>query len=346
MINQERIASLDIARGLAVVMVVLLHASEVAGASRAIGSVNEVFAGIRMPLLFLISGFLTASLMGSGQRLITRTTQFLWLFSLWSVVGWIAAAALSHAMPAPAALVQEFARPTTTLWFVWALALMTASLPLLRPIPRPIQLIVGAAVSMAVYAKLFETSIYTYDHLLRQGVFFYLGVYGAAPLARLLRRPLMPALTIAVVSLLVLRLVDAHFVATSGWRVLTLPERFAASMATLYAAGCVARVDVMRRPFAWLGRNTLPIFVGHGLFLMLADTLFDFSGARSSARVLLLTVGAIGGALCLRAVLVRFGFRWMYSLPEALRTKTGGVVASQAVGAVPPSESGAIAASR
>ena len=115
MINQERIASLDIARGLAVVMVVLLHASEVAGASRAIGSVNEVFAGIRMPLLFLISGFLTASLMGSRQRLITHTTQFLWLFSLWSVVGWIAAAALSHAMPAPAALVQEFARPTTTL---------------------------------------------------------------------------------------------------------------------------------------------------------------------------------------------------------------------------------------
>jgi uncharacterized membrane protein YcfT len=84
-----RVAWLDMARGLCMVLVVLLHADIASGRPHEQSAVacliNMALVPLRLPLFFLVSGLLAARLLSRSPRevLVRRVLFCLYLYVLW-----------------------------------------------------------------------------------------------------------------------------------------------------------------------------------------------------------------------------------------------------------------------
>ncbi|MDO5712192.1 MAG: acyltransferase [Micrococcales bacterium] len=345
--TQARLAYLDVARGLCILAVVLVHVGffhvfPLAGDPTGRPALklwvvfnSAVLAEVRMPLLLLVSGWLASSKvragLGSGK---TRWAIFanIHLLVVWTILYAIierltapgpAQVATSTAETVPAALLEIVNPAFGPLWFVHLLAISLVVLSLGRRLPPA--LVIGALLAIG-----WVTLWYTGERAgIPRAVFFAVGVYlGPKVPAMVSSRPALIGAGAATLGFGVLAAVlpplPRYPVEVAACVPLSILVLAVAAWATR-----ARRLSVLTRPLAWVGRRTLGVYVLHWplvgiLTVWAANRAGDFGFLRRSQMMDVtypLVVTLIIAATCVVAesALRRVGFGILFEPPTRLR---------------------------
>jgi uncharacterized membrane protein YcfT len=326
-----RHAWVDAGRGLAIVLVVLLHARDWLAEDgldmTAWGTVTELVSGIRMPLFFTVSGLLGAGWVRAGwPRLLSRKiTLLVWVYLLWQPIGLLAsllADRITGYRPTVAHLLVSLAattvRPRSELWFLWALAAYFVLARCSRRVPVPAQLMVAGAVSLLWLSGYGPAGNLGWDGVPKYYLFFLVGAHFREPVLRFARtwarhRRVGAALVIGWLAVAVPTLLAGRHVIGPGL----------VSQLLGLAAGIAIAVRLTRwRVFSYLGSRTLPIYLGHTpLIIVLAWLLHTrvgqpWAGELAPALPVLITALVVPGTLLLERALAATPGRILYAPPE------------------------------
>lgn len=282
-VARTRVEWVDAAKGIAILLVALAHSVQWTTLTHLApdrwNTINLLFIVFRMPLFFLASGLFASSILDRSWRELwrTRLSLLVWALLVWTVVrfGYFLIA------PNPAGfdetdlvdLLLAPVRPSNGLWFLYALALFFVAMKLMRDrVDWRLQLVGAAALSMWFFARA-DTGNIAWNGIYRYFVFFLLGCLFRDAIVRFVeRRGLGTGILfgVAFVGLAgVLLTVDARIPLITG--ALTF-----VSVLAIGAGLLVARFLTRFRGMAWLayvGRNTLPVYVLHILFVSAITSL-------------------------------------------------------------------------
>ena len=183
--NGFRVDWVDIAKGLCIILVVMLHAT--LGVEKAMGETSTLSAIIdwakpfRMPDFFLISGLFLARRIDRPWRsyLDTKVMHFVYFYVLWVNI--------QLGLKAPHFIgefgmagffklyLSSYIIPFSSLWFIYILAIYFVAAKLVARVPKAIVFLAAAAMHIAVP----ETGIFAVDQFSERFIFFYTG-YAAA----------------------------------------------------------------------------------------------------------------------------------------------------------------------
>jgi peptidoglycan/LPS O-acetylase OafA/YrhL len=304
----------DGVRGFCVLAVVLSHVIAW-GLEPAVGSAAQVFwekasgqlTPIRMPTLFVLSGFLLSSRVRAGltdRRALTSVATSYYLYVVWlALFGLLAMAGLFTGVSSLGSFAVQLFLPQTILWFVLALALWTLILAVLHKANPVLMLVALAMLSIATFWMPGQNGLDQYTRILQYGFFFGLGVYGKVHLARLAAGKLWLSSTCALLVYLGVRLLmSAMSDDLVPEATLTIVRDTAAVVVTIVVIAMLCRVPGLRTPFVWVGRRTLPIYVMHPIVILCLAKLAGwekFIGIPGMAWVV-----PILGTLCISLVAV------------------------------------------
>lgn len=182
----SRVDWVDIAKGLCIILVVMLHAT--LGVEKAMGETSTFSAIIdwaqpfRMPDFFLISGLFLARRIDRPWRsyLDTKVWHFVYFYVLWVNI--------QLGLKAPHFIgelgtfgflklyVSSYVIPFSSLWFIYILAIYFVVAKLLVRVPKSTVFLAAAVMHAATP----ESGIFVVDQFSERFVFFYTG-YAAAP---------------------------------------------------------------------------------------------------------------------------------------------------------------------
>lgn len=184
-IAEDRVAWVDIAKGMCILFVAATHATlgvgEVMGGEGFMHYVVAFTRPFRMPEFFLISGLFLARVIDRDWRTYgdRRVLHFLYFYVLWLLIhsalkfnqvsGGSAAGFLEH-------LAFAIVEPFSILWFIYLLAVFSAVTKLLRRVYPPVLLAAAAVLEIAPI----ETSWYLLNEFCNRYVYFVAG-YALAP---------------------------------------------------------------------------------------------------------------------------------------------------------------------
>ncbi|GAA2030252.1 acyltransferase [Pseudokineococcus marinus] len=341
MASTARLVWVDRARGAAILLVVLHH-SVLCTVSLGLNGdrwrvLDGLLAGMRMPLFFFVSGVLAARALQRPWRELLRgkVANLVWLYVVWLLL----ATVLLTLVPYPRTREVEadplgawrgalhaFDLPTSSLWYLYALALFTVGGRLLRRVPTVPLLVAAAVVSTAlVTVDALATDNYTWSAVGSLFPFFLAGSRLTDLLRDHLHRVPLPVGAAALVA--------SPAVVVASW---SLPEGFPrpglhlavgalAVLGGVVVAGRlpdVAPVRLLER----LGGLTLPVYVLHELFITLVALLWlrGLAADRAPletplAPLLPLALAAVAAAASLGLHRLLRGVPGLFELPEALR---------------------------
>ncbi len=338
----RRLPALDVARGLAIVLVVLHHAVLHLDAAHLLPagwrSVNGELVLLRMPLFFLVSGLLAASAAGRswGRLLRSRLVPLLWVFALWSLVRFAVFRVVTPRFQPWEAdslvpLLLAPLRPTTGLWYLYALAAFTVAA---RALGRRAAwvLVPAALLSVATSEQVLRAPYYVWHQMGRCFVFFLLGWCLRAQLLRLLG-------TLRVLPAAGLSAVGAGVLVAHGAGLLEVVGAASAVSVVAVVCGLAFAVLLTALPGAgalcaaagWLGRRTLPVYLVHELVVGVGTSAVVALGVAAAwGRPWWLppvwVVLAVLVSLGVRAVALRVGASWAYEAPAAVVERAAGLV--------------------
>ncbi|MFB9376483.1 acyltransferase family protein [Kineococcus gynurae] len=319
---------LDVARGLAILLVVLHHSVIFVDAAHLLPPawrvVNDELVVLRMPLFFAVSGVLAASAARRPWREVLRHRLALlgWLFLVWSLLRFVWFSLVPQTLnPAETAtlapLVWTPLLPVTGLWYLYAIGLFTvlARLPGRR---APWLLAPAALLSLAENLGLLALlPNYAWHQMARCFVFFLLGWC--------LKRTVLAAFSRAPGELLALVVVVAGVVLVQDARgtfahpALQLPISVLAIAGGLALAALLVAVPTTARLAAgsgWLGRRTLPVYLTHEWVVGGLTAVAAVALSTPSAWLPLLWVPpAVVLPLLLHTAVRRAGVGGLYNLP-------------------------------
>ena len=276
---RERLLWADAIRAACVIAVVLMHLvswvylpESTAGSGGVWLLVSDYLTPVRMPVLFAVSGFITASRIRAGwsdPRLGRRVASSWYLYLVWLLVYAAlslvpASSRLPYRLKNVLDLGTQLVIPETTLWFVFALGVYVPLLASLRRV-HPTLILAGLAALSIAIGRL-PSGALTETLALRipeYAFYFALGVYGAPLLTSLTERASVAkfagASALYVAAPLVLKVPWLPV----GW-LAGVPLSTFAVLAAFAAAGQLDRWwPSLLKPAAAIGRRTLPIFLMH-----------------------------------------------------------------------------------
>lgn len=326
--NETRLAWVDVAKGLCILLVVLMHAT--LGVEKAIGSETSLNAFVewarpfRMPDFFLISGLFLAARIDRPWHsyLDTKVLHFAYFYVLWLTI--------QFATKAPG-MVQEvgaaetawsyltsFVVPFGTLWFIYLLAVYFVVAKLLRPLPK--WLVILAAAGMHIFAP--HTGVFIADEFASRFVFFYAG-YALAPyiLAFADRAREVPGIVVAE-GLLLWAILNA--VAVDHGIALAAGPDLAFSfigIAAVIAFSVLVTQRAVGQALAYCGRNSIAVYLAFTLFMGPARiVLLKLTGGEAGAAVALASAFAgVAGALVLNWMVKGTPADFLFRRPDAFR---------------------------
>ena len=314
-IRKERLAWPDLARGVCMVLVVLLHVDH---ALRHVGQndehlhlLNELLVPLRQPLFFLISGVLGAGVLSRGVRgvLVHRVGRYLWLLLLWWALGRFLQLRLDAFGPfgmepiftSPANLARLFATAQDDHWFFYALAAFFGLALVLSRLPGWLHAAIALLLAVPGLLDWGRASGITAIDQLWYYPFFAFGARRSAWLWAM--APRLGAWT-ALLGAGLLWAVATRFAVridpllgtpvTAALALLAVPAGLGAAVRLAAWGGPLARGLIL------VGRNTLPIYVLHPLVMRAFFLLFHRPEALPrTAGVMLATSVAVGISLLL-----------------------------------------------
>jgi uncharacterized membrane protein YcfT len=330
----SRLAWVDAAKGLSIVLVVLHHTvyfldtSGLAPAPVVAG--NEALASLRMPLFFLASGLLVAGPLAAPWRTLLhkRVAFFLWLYLLWTLIRFTFFATLvppgvdPDDSADPMNVVLALLLPGPSMWFLYALALFSVLGKLLRRVPVAVQLAASGVLSALAGAGLLDFDS-RWIAICRFLFFFLLGWHAKSLIERMVRATsLLKVAAAAVVCVAAAGgavALDLRAVPGVAWALNCLAVAFG----VLFAAW-ISRY-VIGRPLVALGRRTLPIYLIHMLWLAVIVAgirRLDVPSVVAYALPVVITTALVGLSLMTHWLLVRAGGTWLFALPSRLAYRT------------------------
>jgi uncharacterized membrane protein YcfT len=332
----ERLAWVDAVRGSCVLAVVLGHfvvwgldpASGTA-ASTTWEKVSGQLTPIRMPSLFMLSGFLMSSRVRAGfsdRRSLTSAASSYYLYVVWlAIFGVFSAAGVSAGVQGVSGIASQLVLPRTVLWFILGLAVWTLMLTALHRVHAAAILVALGVLSISSIWLPGQDGVDHYARILQYGFFFGLGVYGKSVLAQLASGKRWRLSAGICAGYLVVRVlmsvasVDALITAT-----LTITRDTTAGVVAIVAIATICRLRWARVPLGWVGRRTLPIYVMHAPMIWALtglagwDTVVNAPGV-AWATPLIGTVVISAVAVGIHAVLSRTPLRVLFELPSGMK---------------------------
>jgi len=324
----SRMDWVDVAKGLCILLVVLMHAT--LGVEKAVGTETSLHAFIdwarpfRMPDFFLISGLFLAARIDRPWRsyLDTKVVHFAYFYVLWLTI--------QFALKAPG-MVQEngaaqtlldyatsFVVPFGTLWFIYLLAIYFVVTKLLEPVPK--WLVLAVAAALHVLAP--ESGVFIVDEFTNRFVFFYSG-YALAPLVlafaeRLKTMPHGP-MAAALVMWAVLNAIGVQ----SGAALVHGPDL----VFSYVGIGAIIGFSVLvvgsqiGSVLGYCGRNSIAVYLAFTVFMGPARiVLLKLTGGEAASAVALLSAFAgAAGALALQWLVKDTRAAFLFTRPAAFR---------------------------
>lgn len=347
-----RKAWIDVTKGLCMVLVVLRHATLWIenefndGTTLVWWEVSEFFSPVRMPLFFLISGYLVANAVRrplADSR--ARTIGFLYLYVVWSGLFllrlWITVPGINDSTPLWRNFFIALALPTV-FWYIWALALyFVASWVLLRIFGSMAPWLVVPLFALAFAAPALNeffiplipgpVDALKFGSIALNFIWFYAGVHGRDVWDRLSSRatPRSFAVWLAVY-------VAAFAIATvEGLRTPLLPVlALIAMIAAVHAMPVIRGPRLVASHLEEIGKLTFPVYIFHIFGISVVSLLVKASGLGHwiSGNVGLagfvvppvLTVLLVWASMVVGRVILNSPARWLMS-PDWLKRRPANV---------------------
>ncbi len=184
--DSTRLNWVDAAKGLSILLVVMMHSAHGVGeATGGTGVLHWIIAWatpFRMPEFFLISGLFLSMVIGRdwARYADRRVVHYLYFYALWAVLQIAFKVGLGEGDPTAAVthLAWAIVEPYGVLWFVYMLAIFSALTKLLHDAKVPHWIVLAAAAVLQISPV--ETGIGIVDYFAEYFVFFYAG-YALAP---------------------------------------------------------------------------------------------------------------------------------------------------------------------
>lgn len=327
----ERESWMDIAKGIAIVLVAFHHSLQFLVAYEWSGErlvmVNRVFETLRMPLFFTVSGMLAANSIRTldiGSLFRRKLLLLIWLYFFWccvrslwfGVVHW----PFGNLDPLHTLLMSPLV-PWSGLWYLYALVLYMVFAWLMRSLPVAVQLGFAALLSLGFSSGVLQISdSYVWRSIGTYFVFFLLGA---------VCRELIDAYVRRQTTILVVGLTTSFCVLGFSLNYLPGPPRiilrflvsFLAVAAGVSLAVYFSRFILTSGWLGELGKRTLPIYVAHVLVLSVLVPVVPSGVIPITLAAAGLALVSIAVSLGGYAVLARVD--GIYTLPAAVGRRFG-----------------------
>lgn len=320
-----RVDWVDYAKGICIVMVVMMHS--VLGVEAAAGQTGfmhwlVMFAKpFRMPDFFLISGLFLSVVIDRDWRtyLDRKVVHFAYFYLLWVTIQF------GFKAPSFAAgtnwghvgylYLESFIEPFGTLWFIYLLPIFFVVTKLTRKAPPLAIWIVAAALEMAHVA----TGWTVIDEFCARFVYFYSGYWLAAYVFALSDRArARPVLALAGLALWAV--VNGGFVASgvSEWPIVSLALGLAGACAIIVMGTLLARAQWLNF-LRYCGEHSIVIYLAFFLPMATSRTLLLRSGLLPDigAVSLIVTIVGVAGALLIWRIALALHANFLFERPDA-----------------------------
>jgi uncharacterized membrane protein YcfT len=321
----ERIDWVDYAKGICIVMVVMMHS--VLGVEAAAGQTGFMHAVVafakpfRMPDFFLISGLFLGVVIDRDWRtfLDRKVVHFAYFYLLWVTIQFgfkaPAFAAESSWQHAGYLYLESFIEPFGTLWFIYLLPIFFVVIKATRKAPAP--LILG--IACVLEAMHIVTGWTVIDEFCARFVYIYSG-YLFANYVFALSNGARARPWAAIAGLSAWALVNAGLVASgvSEWPVISLALGLAGACAIIAIGTLLARAHLLNS-LRFCGEHSIVIYLAFFLPMAATRTLLLKSGiiADIGTVSLIVTVAGVLGALAIWRVALAARANFLFERPDA-----------------------------
>jgi uncharacterized membrane protein YcfT len=301
--TSERVDWVDYAKGICIVMVVMMHSTlgveAAAGANGWMHALVEFAKPFRMPDFFLISGLFLARVIDRDWRryLDRKVVHFLYFYVLWVTIQF-AFKAPGLAGELGAAGVAKFyllsyLEPFGTLWFIYLLPVFFVVTKLTRRVPPLAIFLVGAALEAAPV----ETGWIMIDEFAARFVYFFAG-YWLATNFFTFARFVQDRAALALGGLAAWAIANGAlvFAGYSGLPGVSLALGFAGASAVIAVAAVLARANVLDL-LRHTGEHSIIVYLAFFLPMAVTRTVLLKIGIVSDIGTVALIVTGMGVAV-------------------------------------------------
>ncbi|KRR26113.1 acyltransferase [Bradyrhizobium lablabi] len=323
--RSSRIDWVDYAKGICIVMVVMMHS--VLGVEKAAGDTGFMHAFVmfakpfRMPDFFLISGLFLAVVIDRDWRtyLDRKVVHFAYFYLLWVAIqfgfkapGFAAEGGWQHVAML---YLQTFIEPFGTLWFIYLLPVFFIVTKLSRKLPSAAIWIVAAALEMAHVV----TGWTVIDEFCGRFVYFYSGYlfasYVFALSDRSREKPVLALAGLALWAIVNGALVVSGF---DEWPLVSLALGFAGACAIIVMGTLLARMQWLNF-LRYCGEHSIVIYLAFFLPMAVTRTLLLKTGliADIGTVSLIVTVAGVAGAILIWRLALAVRADFLFERPAA-----------------------------
>jgi fucose 4-O-acetylase-like acetyltransferase len=334
----ERSLAVDVARGLAIVGVVFNHSVDgligagTLSSSSAIAAVNDALYIFRMPALIVLVGlFIPRGVAKAGWRsyVARRATLLLYLYLVWQLVQGLAELLTEGVRNGDTSVwdIVTFWFPLAHLWFLPFLAVATAVVVALRPwCPgrgRPFSIALLVVVTVSAWG--WDLDVAGLRGIALVG-FLALGALVGLERARrwLSASPWLhvATLTAATLAFLAALLAGPEPATVAGGgdflvRLASVAGALSGVVALMSASALLARVPLIGRGLAAIGRVTLPIYLAHVIAVAGMRVVLMALGMDGATMLFVLVPLGVLLPWLLSIVAQRTPLRWLFEYPRA-----------------------------
>lgn len=329
-----RLAWTDVAKGLAIILVVVHHAvmfSDAVGwLPGSVVELNRRLAAFRMPLFFLASGLFAGPALAKSWRVVAdrRLAPWIYLYVLWVLLRIAFFAVVPDVRGTDQVsdlgeLAREVFVPQTGLWFLYALAAFTVAAKAMRRVPAAVQIGLAAVLSALVMSDKILIDAMGWWGMCAYYVFFLVGMHASGFVKAAAARASVGSTVVLAV---------AAVVATVGVTRLGLqftPGAQVVQACLAVAAGVSLSAVLAETPLGsllqYLGGRTLPIYLAHILWIsagvVVLEGLLHPGGLLGVALMLALVATGVPMSLLARAGAERARMGWLFDLPRRARVE-------------------------
>lgn len=334
--NARRLNWVDTAKGLSILLVVMMHSAygvgQETGGTGVLHWVIAFATPFRMPEFFMISGLFLSQVIGRAARPYAdrRVVHYFYFYAVWAVIHILFKVALVNRDPSGAGveLLRAVIEPYGVLWFIYMLAVFSAAAKLLHhfKVPNWLVLLLAAGLQMLPVA----TASGIVNEFAAYFVYFFAG-YALAPEAfRLIEwvdaHPVKAGYALALWAVL-----NAALVFSPGFKV--LPDHVEMGLAALPGlhlvlaltgsmALCTLAALLGRLPFMdwlrWLGSKSIVVYLAFALPMGIARTVLVKLGIDDTSLLSIAVLAtAVMAPLVLYWLIERTGYgRFLFERPE------------------------------
>lgn len=325
--HPERVDWVDYAKGICIVMVVMMHST--LGVEKAAGEIGwlhhfvDFARPFRMPDFFLISGLFLSRIIGRDWRtfLDRRVFHFVYFYALWVTIQFVVRAPGIATESGLSGVVREYLfayiEPFGTLWFIYLLPIFALTTRITRRVP-PFAIFLIAAVLESLKI---DTGWTVIDEFAARYVYFFTG-YWLATYVFALARNVQAWPKLAAAGLLAWALLDGFLVA-AGVSAKPGVSLFLGGIGALAVVSIAALLAKAQRfgALRYAGENSIVVYLAFFLPMAITRTAFLKLGLIHDLGTVSLVVTAVATITPLLFYILVVGTRasFLFERPQAFR---------------------------